>query len=91
MKVSTIADIKAGFVHKAAEFKVDKQYPSKTELQEKFRKLEENAMTVPCLENECDGFGSAVLLYKARSGWTLFDISDIILGRTDGTVRGQTV
>jgi hypothetical protein len=32
MKVSTIAEIKAGFVHKAAEFKVDKQYPSKTEL-----------------------------------------------------------
>jgi hypothetical protein len=64
MKVSTIADIKAGFVHKAAEFKVDKQYPSKTELQERFRKLEENAMTVPCFENECDEFGFAVLLCR---------------------------
>jgi hypothetical protein len=40
MKVSTINDIKA-------DFKVDKQYPSKTDLQEIFRKLD---------ENECDEF-----------------------------------
>ena len=64
MKVSTIDEIKAGFIHKAADFKVDKQYPSKTELQETFRKLEENALTVPCFENECGEFGYAVLLCK---------------------------
>jgi hypothetical protein len=64
MKVSTIGDIKFGFVHKAAKFKVDKQYLSKTELQETFRNLEENAMTVPCLENGCDEFGFAALLCK---------------------------
>jgi hypothetical protein len=71
MKVSTIADIKAG---KAAEFKVDKQYPSKTELQETFRKLEENAMIVPCLENEYDKFGSAVLLCK-ETDWKQYHAS----------------
>jgi hypothetical protein len=64
MKVSTIDEIKAGFIHKAADFKVNKQYPSKTELQETFRKLEENALTVPCFENECGKFGYAVLLCK---------------------------
>jgi hypothetical protein len=68
MKVSTIEEIKAGFVHRAADFKVDRQYPSKTELQETFRKLEENALTVPCFENECDEFGYAVLLCK-ESNW----------------------
>jgi hypothetical protein len=54
MTIATISDIKAGFVHKASAFKVDKQYPSETELQETFRMMEENAMTVACFENECD-------------------------------------
>lgn len=71
MTVSTIVEIKAGFVHKASDFKADKQYPSKTELQETFRKLEENAMTVPCFENECDEFGFAVLLCK-ESEWKTY-------------------
>jgi hypothetical protein len=68
MTIATISDIKAGFVHKASAFKVDKQYPSKTELQETFRMMEENAMTVACFENECDEFGFAVLLCK-ESDW----------------------
>jgi hypothetical protein len=71
MKGSTIKEIKAGFVHRAADFKVDKQYPSKTELQETFRKLEENALTVPCFVNECDEFGYAVLLCK-ESDWNQY-------------------
>jgi hypothetical protein len=66
MKAFTIGEIKAGFVHRAADFKADKQYPPKTELQEIFRKLEENALTVPCFENGCDEFGYAVLLCKER-------------------------
>jgi hypothetical protein len=68
MKVSTIKEIKADFVRRAADFKVDKQYASKTELQETFCKLEENALTVPCFENECDEFAYAVLLCK-ESDW----------------------
>jgi hypothetical protein len=68
MTIATISDIKEGFVNKASAFKVDKQYPSKTELQETFRMMEENAMTVACFENECDEFGFAVLLCK-ESEW----------------------
>jgi hypothetical protein len=62
MTITTITDIKAGFVHKATAFEVDKQHPSKTELLETFQMMEENAMTVACFENECDEFGFAVLL-----------------------------
>jgi hypothetical protein len=40
----------------------------RTELKETFRKLEENALTAPCFENECDEFGYAVLLCK-ESDW----------------------
>ena len=68
MKVATIQEIKDAFVYNAAAFKCDKQHPSRSELQDVMRKMEENAMTVACFQNQCGEFGYATLICK-ESEW----------------------
>jgi hypothetical protein len=64
MKVPSINNIKAAFIHAATAFKVDLQHSSKTEIEDVCSKMEENALTVPCIETECYEFGWATLICK---------------------------
>ena len=63
-KVQTTNQICKAFKHPASSFKIDKVHPTKTELQEAFRKIEANAIGITCVEPECFEFGWSILIAK---------------------------
>ena len=58
----SISEVKEAFPHQAAAFKVDSNHPSRSELQEAFHMLEENAIAIPCVLPTTLQFGWAVLI-----------------------------
>ena len=73
INMPSINDIKDAFPYQAIDFKLDKECPSKTEIQDMTRKIEENCLSVACVEFECFDFGWAVLFCKTTD-WNNFHV-----------------
>ena len=67
-KIQNAKEICEAFEHPASSFKINKVHPTKTELQEAFRKIEANAIGITCVEPECGEFGWSTMIAK-ESEW----------------------
>ena len=62
MATLSTSEITEAFPHQASSFNLDADHPSRAEIQEAFRKLEDNALTIPCINTRCYQLGWAVLI-----------------------------
>ena len=66
---------------------MDANHPGRTEIQEIFRKLEENALAIACLETECYEFGFATLICKIED-WNNYNADRLTKANRTAAIDG---
>ena len=66
MNIPTVNDVKEAFHYQASEFQINREYPTKSQMQEVRRKFMKNLTKLSCLETDFDNFKWAILLVKPQ-------------------------
>ena len=66
MKIPTVNKILEAFHYQASEFQINREYPTKSQMQEVRRKFMKNLTQISCLENDFGNFKWSVLLVKPQ-------------------------
>ena len=66
MNIPTVNEIKDTFHYQVREFNINREYPTKSQMQEVRRKFMKNLTKLSCLETDFDNFKWAILLVKPQ-------------------------
>ena len=66
MKIPTVNEILEAFHYQASEFQINREYPTKSQMQDVRKKMSRNLTQLPCLENDFSNFKWSVLIVKPQ-------------------------
>ena len=66
MNILTVNDVRESFHYQSTDFQINREYPTKSQMQEVRRKIMKNLTKLPCIETDFDNFKWAILLVKPK-------------------------
>ena len=66
MKIPTVNEILEAFHYQASEFQINREYPTKSQMQDVRKKMMRNLTQISCLENDFGNFKWSVLIVKPQ-------------------------
>ena len=66
MKIPTVNEILEAFHYQASEFQINREYPTKSQMQDVRKKFMKNLTQISCLENDFGNFKWSVLIVKPQ-------------------------
>ena len=64
MKIPTVNEILEAFHYQASEFQINREYPTKSQMQDVRKKMMRNLTQISCLENDFGNFKWSVIIVK---------------------------
>ena len=66
MNIPTVNDVRESFHYQSTDFQINREYPTKSQMQDVRKKMSRNLTQLPCLENDFGNFKWSVLIVKPQ-------------------------